>query len=258
MATSLHPGDFVRGFLYPLRGLSILRRHKGLARFWLPPIVLTTAALATSITFAVRHYDDAVELLWRTPVQANWVVSALHGLLSVVAFVVGIGLAMVVSVLFANLIAAPFNDALSETVEELETGQPAPPFSFARLVRDLARTLRVELGKLLLYAAIMVPLWLLSWLVPGIGQLLYLVVGSLFTAIYFAIDYTDWPASRRGMALRERARYLRVRPLMTLGFGFAVGLCLFVPILNLCFMPLAVAGGTRLFLDLEAYVDRKA
>jgi uncharacterized protein involved in cysteine biosynthesis len=28
-------------------------------------------------------------------------------------------------------------------------------------------------------------------------------------------------------------------------------MCLFVPLLNLAFMPLAVAGGTRLFLDLE-------
>jgi uncharacterized protein involved in cysteine biosynthesis len=37
-----------------------------------------------------------------------------------------------------------------------------------------------------------------------------------------------------------------------LGFGFAVWACLFVPLLNLVFMPLSVAGGTLLFLDLEA------
>lgn len=259
MAASLHPGDFVRGLLYPLRGLAILRRHPGLARFWLPPIALTLSALVASIAFAVRYYDNAVELLWPTPHVASWfgwILSALHGLLSALAFLVGIGLAMVVSALLANLLAAPFNDALSEAVEELEAGNPTPAFSLARLLGDLARTVRIELTKLVLYASVMGPLWLLSWLVPGVGQVLYLVFGGLFTALYFAIDYSDWPASRRGLTFSQRIVLLRTRPFLTLGFGFAVAVCLFVPLLNICFMPLAVAGGTRLFLDLDAYAAR--
>jgi len=257
---SLHPGDFVKGLLYPLRGLAILRRHPGLARFWLPPIVLTGVALIASLIYAVRHYDEAVELVWRTPQGQGWaelVLKGLHWLLSAGALVVGVGLAMLVSVVLANLFAAPFNDALSETVEELETGRPAPPLSFVRLLSDLARTLRLELTKLLLYVAVMGPLLVLSWLLPGIGQLLYMVFAALFTALYFAVDYIDWPASRRGYSFRQRVSLLRVRPLLTLGFGFAVAGCLFVPLLNLCFMPLAVAGGTRLFLDLYDYAARE-
>jgi CysZ protein len=260
-ASRLHPGDFVRGLLYPLRGLAILRRHPGLIRYWLPPIVLTTIALVTSIVFAVRYHDEAVALLWRTPAGDSWaggLLVVLHWLLSAVVLLMGIGLAMVVSVALANLFAAPFNDALSETVEELETGHPAPPFSLAGLLRDLRRTLRLELLKLLVYGAVMGPLWVASWLVPGVGQLLYLGFASLFTALYFAVDYIDWPASRRGLDLRARLALLRERPLMTLGFGVAVSICLFVPLLNLCFMPLAVAGGTRLFLDLDAYAARSA
>jgi CysZ protein len=101
------------------------------------------------------------------------------------------------------------------------------------------------------------PLLVVSWLLPGIGQAVYMVFATLFTALYFAVDYIDWPASRRGYAFRQRIALLRVRPLLTLGFGFAVGACLFVPLLNLCFMPLAVAGGTRLFLDLSAYAARE-
>lgn len=258
--TALHPGDFVKGLLYPLRGLAILRRHPGLARFWLPPIVLTTAALIGSLIFAVRHYDEAVERVWRTPRGEGFsagVLSMLHGVLSALALVVGVGLAMLVSVVLANLFAAPFNDALSETIEELETGNAAPPFSLVRLLSDLWRTLRLELTKLLLYCAVMGPLLVVSWLLPGVGQALYMVFAAVFTALYFAVDYIDWPASRRGFSWRQRIALLRVRPLMTLGFGFAVAGCLFVPLLNLCFMPLAVAGGTRLFLDLYAYAARE-
>jgi CysZ protein len=257
---SLHPGDFVKGLLYPLRGLAILRRHPGLARYWLPPIVLTTAALIASLVFAVRYHDEAVALVWAAPNGEGWaetVLSVLHWLLSAFALIVGVGLAMLVAVVLANLFAAPFNDALSEAVEELETGSPAPAFSFVRLLRDLSRTIRVELLKLVLYAAVMGPLWVASLLLPGIGQLLYMGFAALFTSLYFAIDYIDWPASRRGLGWRQRLALLRVRPLLTLGFGFAVAACLFVPLLNLCFMPLAVAGGTRLFLDLYAYAARE-
>lgn len=257
----LHPADFVSGLLYPLRGLTILRRHPGLARYWIPPIVLTFAALVASFVFAVRYHDDAVALLWAAPSGEGFVamvLAVLHFLVRAAALLVGVGLAMVVCILAANLIAAPFNDALSEALEQIETGHPSPGFSLARLVRDLGRTLRVELTKLLVYCAVMGPLLVISWLVPGVGQLLYLIFGLLFTSLYMALDYIDWPASRRALPLRERLALLSVRPLLTLGFGFAVAACLFVPLLNLFFMPLAVAGGTRLFLDLVTYRERVA
>jgi len=257
----LHPSDFFRGLMYPLRGLAILRRHRGLARFWLPPIVLTFAALVASVVFAVRYHDEAVELVWATPTGSGFapmVLSALHFVLRSLSLVVGVGLAMLACVAVANLIAAPFNDALSEAVEEIETGNKSTAFSFARLLRELGRTLGLELTKLLVYVAVMGPALLASWLLPGVGQALYLLFALLFTSLYMALDYLDWPASRRGYTLRARASLLRERPLMTLGFGFAVAGCLFVPLLNLFFMPLAVAGGTRLFLDLVAYREHSA
>jgi CysZ protein len=250
------PRDFFRGLLYPLRGLVILRRHPGMARYWLPPIVLTGLALIASIIFAARYHDEALALIWSAPSHDDWqhsLLYALYWLVRVLTLLVGIGLAMVVSVVLANLFAAPFNDALSEAVEEVETGRRAPAASFAKLARDLGRSVGLELVKLCIYVVVMGPLLVLSWLLPGVGQLVYLVFASLFTSLYFAIDYVDWPASRRGLDWRARLGLLRRRPLLMLGFGAAVALCLFVPLLNLCFMPFAVAGGTRLFLDLDAY-----
>ena len=256
-----HPGDFVRGLLYPLRGLAILRRHPGLARYWLPPILLTALAIVASIVLSVRYHDDLVDLLWHVPVAdglGSRLLAALHFLLRALTMVLGIAIGLFGCIALANLFAAPFNDALSEVVEELETGSRSPPFSFMRLLHDVVRTLRLELLKLLLYAGVMGPLLIASWLVPGVGQLLYTAFATLFTAVYFAVDYVDWPASRRGMSVRERLALLGVRPLTALGFGCAVGACLFVPLLNLFFMPLAVAGGTRLFLDLSAYQRSRA
>jgi CysZ protein len=243
---------FFRGLGYPLRGLGILRRHPGLARYWVPPIVLTFAALVASLWLSIAYSDDVTALIWSPAPRdgaTGWLIEVAHGLLQALSFVLGLVLLVVVCILVSTLLAAPFNDALSEAIEAHETGAPPPPFSVARLVRDLGRTVRLELTKLLLYAAVMGPLLVLSWLVPVVGQVLYVLFGTLFTSAYFAFDYIDWPASRRGLGFRERARLFAAHPLRMLGFGFAVWACLFVPLLNLAFMPLAVAGGTRLFLD---------
>ncbi len=255
-----HVGDFLRGLSYPLRGYAILRRHPGLSRYWLPPIALTALALVASIVLAVRFHDDLVELVWHAPDAHGWagaLLAALHFLLRAAVLLLGFALGLLACIAGANLLAAPFNDALSEAVEEIETESASPPFSLRRLWRDLARTLRLELLKLLLYAAVMGPLLVASWLAPGVGQVLYAGFAWLFTALYFALDYLDWPASRRGLDVRQRLTLLGVRPLTTLGFGCAVAVCLFVPLLNLFFMPLAVAGGTRLFLDLSSYAARE-
>jgi CysZ protein len=255
----IHPGDFVRGLLYPVRGLEILRRHGGLRRYWVPPIVLTGLSLTVSVLLAVRYHDDALTLIWQAPQGEGFVIgllAVLHWIVRAIALALGFAVSVVLSIALANVFAAPFNDALSEAVEQRETGQPAAAFSLVRVLRDVGRTVRIELTKLLVYAAVLGPLFVLSFLFPGPGQLAYTVFATLFTVVYLALDYVDWPASRRGYGMRQRIALLKVRPMLTLGFGAAVGACLFVPLLNLFFMPLAVAGGTRLFLDLAAYGER--
>lgn len=246
--------DFIRGLSYPLRGFAILRRHPGLMRLWLAPIVITWLALGLSVWLAFAYSDDLLALVWAPPPKGGALeilLSALWWALRAVAFVIGLSLMVVTCIVASTLVAAPFNDALSEAIELREAGIAGPPFSLARLVRDVLRSVRVELTKLLVFACVMGPLFVVSLLAPGVGQLLYVLVGTLFTALYFAFDYIDWPASRRGFDLRARLALLRARPLLTLGFGFGVWACLFVPLLNLAFMPLAVAGGTMLFLELE-------
>lgn len=132
------------------------------------------------------------------------------------------------------------------------TGREGPPFGFRRLLHELVRTLRVEGTKLFVYATIMGPLFVLSWALPVVGQVVYTAFGLFFTAIYFAADYVDWPASRRGHGVRVRIGLLRANLPTALGFGAGVAVLLFVPFVQLFFMPAAVAGGTLLFLDLEA------
>ena len=148
------------------------------------------------------------------------------------------------------MVAAPFNDALSEAVEHILTGGSPPPFSFKRMLADVVRTIRLEIGKVLLYAAIVGPMFLASFFVPGIGQVIS-IVGFGLTAIFLGIDYVDWPAARRDWSVGDRVAFTRRQLPAVAGFGTGVWVLLFIPLVNLFFMPAAVAGGTMLFVAMN-------
>ncbi len=254
------PIGFTRGFAYPFRGLRfVYREHVGLARYWVVPVLITAVALFGVIWGAITLQGDVVDWVWSLFPQTwlegdGWLARGfgfLRGIAQIlVALIIGL-LGTVVVALSSSLIAAPFNDALSEAVERIVTGNPMPPFSFSRVLRDLGRTLRLEGLKLLLYLVVIVPMFLSSLFVPVIGQLLS-VVAFFLTALYLAFDYIDWPAARRDVGVSERVALLWRHPASMLGFGTGVWCFLLVPFVNLLFMPAAVAGGTLLYLALEA------
>jgi CysZ protein len=219
------------------------------------PMLLTLLALIASVLLTFAYADELLALVWREPAPGSglrW----LYGIAYALSLLLSLVLMVLVCVFGSTIAAAPFNDLLSEALEERVTGQPAPPFVVARFLRELVRSMSLASLRLLIYAAVVGPLWLLSWLVPGLGHIVYLVAWTVFTAAYFALDYVDWSASRHGLAIRARFALLGQRPLLMLGFGLSVWLCLFVPLLNLIFMPLSVAGGTLLFLDMQAGIPR--
>ena len=244
-----------RGLTYPFKGLRfVFFEHPSLVRFWLPPILITLVFLVLSLGAGWEWHDDVVNAMWTQPAgDGFWigVLGVLHWLLRALVLLLLWALGLLAVVFLTSIVAAPFNDLLSEEVEHLVTGKKGPDFSLAVLLRDSARTIGLELLKLLIYAVIMVPLFLLAQLLPVIGQVIYSIFAFLFTALYFSVDYVDWPASRRSRSITYRFSMLQEHFLPMFGFGTGVWLFLFIPLVNLLFMPAAVAGGTLLFLDLE-------
>ncbi|MCZ7684370.1 MAG: EI24 domain-containing protein [Sandaracinaceae bacterium] len=234
-----------RGLAYPFKGLRfVFFQHPGLARFWIPPILITLALLVLSLGLGWSWHDDIVNWMWSQPTgDGFWVgvLGVLHWLLRALVLLLLWALGLLAVVFLTNVIAAPFNDLLSEAVEEIVTGRPGPPFSLKTLARDSVRTVFLELFKLVIYLAVMLPMFVLSY-VPVVGPILYAVVGFLFTTLYFAVDYIDWPASRRSRSIHYRFGMLHEHFLPMFGFGTGVWLFLFIPLVNLLFMPAAVAG----------------
>jgi CysZ protein len=247
---------FFAGLAYPIRGARLVYlEQRRLARFWLPPIGLTAAAFGLVFWFALSVHSALAERLWATPLGEGFfhaVQQSLHRLLGWLIALGLIGLGGLLVLLSASVIAAPFNDALSEAVEELRSGRTALGWRPLRVLKDVVRSVGLELSKWLIYAAVMGPLLILNWLLPGPGSLLYIVVGAGITALFFAVDYLDFAAARHDLSVRERAAFARSHLAAVMGLGSCIWLLLFIPLVNLFFMPAAVAGATLLFLDLRA------
>ena len=232
----------------------VFREHPGLFRYWLPPILLTGLALVGLAYGVLELRTGLMDSIWTAPVGEGLLEEAgrvahsfVSWLVAATLFVVG-----VLSVaLLTSVVAAPFNDALSQRVECIVRGQPPPASGLLAMLRDARRTIGLELLKLVLYLAVMGPLFIASQLVPVAGPIVYSVVGFYLTVSFLAIDYTDWPAARRGMSAGTRFGLAFRRPASMFGFGLGVWVLLFIPLINLFFMPAAVAGGTLLFLDLH-------
>jgi CysZ protein len=249
------PG-FFNALTYPMRGARFVyveQRH--LAKYWVPPIILSALALVAVVWWALAAHDRVAAALWTAPAGDAWFDQLKHVLSQVLSILVALALiaagALVVA-LSTSVIAAPFNDALSEAVESICSGVPPRPTSLRRVATDLRRTVGLELGKWSVFIVVMGPLLVISWLVPGPGTALYLVFGSVITVLFFAIDYLDFSAARHDFTLRQRVALLRRHPSSVVGLGLGIWGLLWVPLLNLFLMPAAVAGATMLFLELHA------
>jgi CysZ protein len=246
---------FWRGLRYPFRGAAfVYTRHTGLVKWWIWPILMTLVAVVAVVWSSYAWYDDLTNAIWSEPTgDGFWesVGRGVHAVFSCFLCVMLPAVGLLAVFFLTSVFAAPFNDLLSEEVEEIATGVPGPKFSFKVLARDAVRTIFLELFKLFVWLSIMGPLLLVGIFVPVISPIVD-IIGFLFTALYFAVDYIDWPASRRNRGIRYRFGLLGKHFLPMLGFGVGVWLFLFIPFVNLFFMPAAVAGGTLLYLDLEA------
>lgn len=269
-----------RGLVYPFKGAGFVYfRHPGLIKFWIVPILISLALLGAAGFGGWAAHQPVADAIWtddtpevlRKPGHfydkakgkphkprmkpmgdtPSWVAPVGKTVLEwgVLLALWAVGLLLVMAL--SNVIAGPFNDLLSEEVEHIVLGTEGPKFSWKVVLRDTVRTVGLELIKLVIYAVVMGLLFLFGLLLPGVGHVISSIVGFLFTTMYFALDYIDWPASRRNRSITYRFGLLTEHFMPMFGFGTGLWAFLFIPLVNLLFMPAAVAGGTLLFLDIE-------
>mgnify|MGYP000256483734 CR=1 FL=1 len=260
---------FSSGLTAPLRALKFLARNPRLWPFALMPALICAVILGALLYGGWTHSLSLYELVVpdflkasKTGAETSWLTKLGLDILQEISLVVlrvTVALtAAIMAILLGKILAAPFNDALSERAEQIYNTQ-APskePFSIKVILQDSWWAVRWEAKKVIIYLMVLLPLLLLN-LIPFVGSFLYAGLAFVFNVSFLAYDYMDFPLERRRgpngrHGARERGSILWRHRWPMLGYGMSTSLLLFLPLINFLFLPLAVTGATLLYVDLEA------
>ena len=256
------PGSLASGFRLPLEGLRLLWRERRLWPLAMVPFLLSLAAFGTAIGLIVAYSGELYgwatawiplleverwyQWLWIGPVRAG--LAALGA-----AFFLALAAAcLVAAYLVASLLASPFHDVLAARVEQLVTGAVVDETAsgIRGLVREGGRAMREELRRMAYFLALMLPLLLAGWFVPG-AQLVTGPAIMVVTIFFLPLDYASYTLDRRHVSFPDKRRWLFAHKTVMAGFGAAAFLTCLVPGLNFLAMPILVVAGTLLALRLQ-------
>ncbi len=241
----LRAAGFGGGFALPFHALRLVVAVPALRRWALAMAAITALSLLALVAGLLLGVPVALGALWTRPegwLVALWYLAALA--LGAVGLVVGVAAVPAV-------VTAPLADPLVEATERHLGLQGPGAGGLGRLAAEAAAGVRkavLRVSLLLAGHALLLPLWLL----PGAGHAAWSLLSVAWTIFWLAFEYLDIPANRFGWRFREVARTLRAHPATTFGFGAAVYLLLWVPVLNTLFIPAATVGATILFHELRA------
>jgi uncharacterized protein involved in cysteine biosynthesis len=253
-------GEFFAGFGLLFEAFRFLREARGLWGLASVPLALTLLALGTTATllFAnaagiaefvaaalpVVEVERAYEWIWLGPLKI------LLWLLAQILFLAISGVALLLSLMLANVVAAPFLDSLSYQVERIAEGGviQTEATGLAAAMVDAGRSIKGEAQRLLFFLSLWLPLVLVGFIVPG----LHIVTGPLsvlFAMLFLPLDFGGYTLDRRRVAFGERRHWVQANLPRMLGFGAAAFAACFVPGLNLLMVPVLVVAGTLLVVS---------
>ncbi|GMR07602.1 MAG: sulfate transporter CysZ [Gammaproteobacteria bacterium] len=231
----------VNGASYLFRGLKMALQPK-IRRFVFIPLMINVLLFSVGIWYSFSLFGELIDgMLTYLPDWLGWLSWLLWPIYAVTVFV----LVFYLFSLIANVIAAPFNGILSEAVQQQLTGEKsAAALDMKEMLKQAVPMILEELKKLLYFIGWAIPFLLLLF-VPLIGPLLW----ALFSAWMMTIEYTDYSASNNRVTFKQLRLQVRQRKMMSLGFGGMVMLGNLIPLVNFLVMPVAVCGGTIMWLE---------
>ena len=231
------------------RGFDFVKRHPSLWKWILAPSVITLLLLIAAVVGVAALTEPLVT--WVTSHLPSFLAS-IAGVILTIVVVLGLSLAaLLVFVSVAGMVAGPFNELLSEAVEERLTGTPGAPFSLAAFLRGAMLGVLHGLRRVAVSLVGIVLLFALG-LIPVIGTIAAGLIGLWLAARGAAYDAYDSVLSRREMAYRDKLAYLDRHRSRSLGLGITIAGMLLVPGLNLVALGLGAVGATLAAHDLEA------
>ena len=240
-----------QGFSSLLQGFSLLKRERRLWRYLLYPLLIGACTLIAILFWWREIWEVAsswIPSFDHLPVFAALLLLWLCRLLSALLI---LGASLLLSYSVVKISASPFNDLLSEEVERIDAGLHGEKLKLPPFFKAMFKALRVTIIQLLLFFLLLLPLWLLSVLLPGVGALIASLLLLLYSAFWLTYDAMSYAMDRRLWGLKERIVLMVKNPLASISFGLGCYVIMLIPLLNLIIFPLFVSGGTLLLRRLE-------
>ena len=235
----------ISGFGYLASGIRLLVQPS-IKRFVIMPILINILVFSSMIYVSAQQFTLFMD--WILPADAwySMIRPLLWPLFAIAAVLIGFFTFSMV----ANMLASPFNNLLAQRVEEHLTGQK---LSAKETELSIMNSIRNEIRKILYALSRAIPI-LILFLIPGVN-IAAPAIWFLFGAWMMTIQYADFTMANHNLLFDEQRRRLKTKKIASLGFGTAVTLMTLTPILNFFAMPSAVAGATKMWVDVLRHVD---
>lgn len=241
------------GFVLPLHGARILWQTPKARRQALYPL------LANLLVYALIVWG-ACWLIGRINLQpVNWefwwglgaaLADVVNYLLPVIKWLICVPILLFTCFFTFSfvgmLIASPFNDMLSETIEQRLTGQTPAASTWKQMLRSLLISLYSTL-RIVCKQGVCALLCLPLLLIPVVGAALMFLVMAYFAGLGFL----DVGMARNNLHYPHKMAAAKQRRWEVIGCGAAMQLLLLIPLAGLLVLPLGVAGGTLLYCRID-------
>ena len=240
--------DFFHGLTSHLRAIRLLRSNSEIRRLATIPFLINLILFLVAVPFAVIWAFNFVGDFGAD--QAGFA-RAGFAVLQVVAALLVVAGSVVLFGVIGGAIAGPFSGPLSEKVESIERARlelPQVPIEERAIFTDIGRGLAYALGRLIIFLLVYPIIFLLQF-IPGVGQVLFTILATLYSAFVLSVDYSDPILDRKLDTFRQKLRYILDRKARYLGFGLGCVVLLLLPIVNLVMIPVCVVAGTVVWVE---------
>ncbi|MBN2644340.1 MAG: sulfate transporter CysZ [Desulfuromonadaceae bacterium] len=236
--------DFLSGFFSLWNAWKFVTAHARLLRYALIPFVINVVVFAVALYWGSDLFAHLVGDYIHP--QDGWWWQALAWLVKALAALITAIFVFFAFTVVGNLIASPFNEALSEKTEQLLTGAALgeEKFSLGRLLKDAGRIVLDEIRKMSIFIVLMLLLVVLSF-IPVVGPPVYAVCSVLLTLYFLVVEYTGFVFGRKRLRFADQRRFVAAHRWRSLGFGVAVLCILMIPLVQFLTIPLAVVAATQ-------------
>ena len=234
-----------RALFYIFDGLTLLFKNKKLVKLSIFPLVITTILLVLTYTGAIYFLISGIE---------NYLPSGETGGLGTtisrygLTFVGSIALLIVSLFIFlplASIVCIPFNDLISLETEKVIIGKDSINEN-QNALEEIKVGIK-EVAKLLILKVIVVLISLPIFIIPIVGQPLFLFILAMLTSI----DFLDVIMARKKYSLSEKLAFVKKNSFSFVMFSLPLVLLFWIPIVQIMLIPCAVIGGTKFFLESE-------